>query len=208
MKKIFGLTIAALLVMGLVGGGTWAYFSDPETSTGNYFSAGTLDLDINDGDAAVTLFSVGDLYPGQTGNASADLDNTGSLSGNLSIEFSAITNNPGTGGTEWEGGSGELGAELDIAIFIDKDEDGAWTTGDVGLKTDNTTYNWPTALEYSAVDNYGSDNWTNAYAGLMANGASDAFVIAYDLPTTAGNNIQGDNVTFSIYFLLKQQGMP
>ena len=35
MKKILGLAVAALLVMGLVGGGTWAYFSDTETSTGN-----------------------------------------------------------------------------------------------------------------------------------------------------------------------------
>ena len=44
MKKILGLTVAALLVIGLVGGGTWAYFSDTEESTGNVFSSGTLDL--------------------------------------------------------------------------------------------------------------------------------------------------------------------
>ena len=33
MKKILGLTVAALMVMGLIGGGTWAYFTDPEQIT-------------------------------------------------------------------------------------------------------------------------------------------------------------------------------
>ena len=47
MKKILGLTVAALLVMGLVGGGTWAYFTDTETSTGNTFAVGTLDLEVD-----------------------------------------------------------------------------------------------------------------------------------------------------------------
>ena len=44
MKKIIGLTVAALLVMGLIGGGTWAYFTDTETSSGNVLVSGTLDL--------------------------------------------------------------------------------------------------------------------------------------------------------------------
>ena len=46
MKKIFGLTIAAVLVMAMVTGGTWAYFSDTESSTNNSLTAGTLDLNI------------------------------------------------------------------------------------------------------------------------------------------------------------------
>jgi predicted ribosomally synthesized peptide with SipW-like signal peptide len=29
MKKILGLSVAAMMIMALVGGGTWAYFSDP-----------------------------------------------------------------------------------------------------------------------------------------------------------------------------------
>ena len=44
MKKILGLGMVALLVMALVGGGTWAYFSDTETSSGNIMTAGTLNL--------------------------------------------------------------------------------------------------------------------------------------------------------------------
>ena len=55
MKKILGLTIAALLVMGMVGGGTWAYFSDTEASTNNSLTAGTLDLNVDGGDIPVTM---------------------------------------------------------------------------------------------------------------------------------------------------------
>ena len=34
MKKVLGLSIAVVLIIGLVGGGTWAYFSDIETTSG------------------------------------------------------------------------------------------------------------------------------------------------------------------------------
>ena len=58
MKKIVGLTIVALLVIGLVGGGTWAYFTDTEESTGNSFTAGSLNL----------VYTVGgELYGGVEG---------------------------------------------------------------------------------------------------------------------------------------------
>jgi len=41
MKRIIGLTIAFMLSLGMSGIGTWAYFSDVETSTGNQLAAGT-----------------------------------------------------------------------------------------------------------------------------------------------------------------------
>ena len=64
MKKILGLTIAALIVMALVGGGTWAYFSDPETSTGNILSAGTLDLKTNLANGVTATLLAENLAPG------------------------------------------------------------------------------------------------------------------------------------------------
>jgi predicted ribosomally synthesized peptide with SipW-like signal peptide len=38
------LVLALLVVAAMAGAGTWAYFRDTETSTGNTFAAGTLDL--------------------------------------------------------------------------------------------------------------------------------------------------------------------
>ena len=64
MKKIIGLTIAAVLIIGLVGAVTWAYFSDTEESTGNTITAGTLNLTVDEvGSGAVA----GTLTPGVDG---------------------------------------------------------------------------------------------------------------------------------------------
>jgi len=202
MKKILGLTIAAFLVMALVGGGTWAYFSDPETSTDNSLTAGTLDLNINGGNTAVTTFSATNVAPGDSGSGSSVLANVGSLSGELDISFSVITNTPGAGGTEYEGGSGELGGEAEIAVYIDVDQSGDWSSGDIGLKSDSTTYSHPTALNYATIDSYGNDSWDAVET--MAAPASDNFTILWRVPTTAGNDIQGDSVSFDVTFILEQ----
>ena len=85
MKKILGLTIAALMVMGLVGVGTWAYFSDTETIGDNQFLAGTLDLglDTTSGQDPVGsisgTFSASDWAPGDTSTATVYVNNEGSI---------------------------------------------------------------------------------------------------------------------------------
>jgi spore coat-associated protein N len=210
MRKILGLTVAALLVMGLVGGGTWAYFSDTEQSTGNTLAAGTLDLNINGANSAVTMFNVSNLYPGDSNSAYATLSNAGNLAGELDIALSAITNTESSGSTEYEadsvnGTNGELGAYLEVAIYIDINEDGSYDAGtDIGLKSDGTIYT-SGSLDYDAINVYGGKSWDDVYTGTMANGVSDRFYIAYDLPTSVNdNNCQGDGVGFSITFTLQQ----
>lgn len=202
MKKIIGLTVAALLIIGIIGGGTFAYFSDTETSVSNTLTAGTLDLNINGGDIAVTTLSVSDVAPGDSGSDNSTLANIGSLLGELDISTTEVTNTPGAGGTEYEGGSGELGANAELAMYIDVDQSGDWSAGDIGLKTDNTTYTHPTALDYAIFDNYASLSW-DATENLSAS-ASDDFRMLWQVPTGAGNDIQGDSVSVNITFVLEQ----
>ena len=203
MRKILGLTIAALLVIGLVGIGTWAYFSDTEQSTDNSLTAGTLDLNIDGGDTAVTMFSVSDVAPGDSGSGNCTLTNAGSLAGELDIAFSAITNTPGAGGGEYEGGSGELGANAEIAVYLDVDQSGTVTAGDIGLKSDGTTYDPTVALDYATIDSYGSDSWNEVVAAMAASAADD-FIVLWRVPTGAVNDIQGDSVSFDVTFTLEQ----
>ena len=80
MKKI----ILSLAIVGVVGavaiGGTIAYFSDTETSTGNTFTAGTLDFNIIDPVAAGhQVFDVSNMKPGDTVTKYIVVTNDGSL---------------------------------------------------------------------------------------------------------------------------------
>jgi len=201
MKKIIGLTVAALLVIGMVGSGSWAYFSDTESSTNNSLTAGTLDLNINGGNVAVTTFSATAVAPGDSGNGSSTLANVGDFSGELDITFSAVTNTGGSSG-EFGDSVGNLGAVAEIAVYLDVDQSGAWSAGDIGLKSDGTTYAFPTALDYATIDSYDSDNFDAVET--MAASAADNFRVEWRVPSTAGNNIQGDSVSFNVTFTLEQ----
>ncbi len=102
MKKILGLTVAALLVMGLVGGGTWAYFSDPEQSLGNTITAGTLNLTPDwNGSAVITFTDVVPQPDGTNTNVFATtLTNAGDMDGFLQIDFDNLANEENTQFTE------------------------------------------------------------------------------------------------------------
>jgi len=134
MKKILGLTVAALLVMGLVGGGTWAYFTDVETSEDNVFTAGTLNLvpltagsgsctvDVTAGGENVNgkvVFSL--VKPGDSGSITWTLVNSGDLPGTLTIApIFAFSEN-----TAWEPETSTLtpAAPLNNAFGADGDLD-------------------------------------------------------------------------------------
>ncbi|MCK9356268.1 MAG: CalY family protein [Dehalococcoidia bacterium] len=74
------LAVAALLLTGLVARGTVAYFSDTETSTGNTFTAGSVDVAVdghNPWTARVDA-NLGALQPGAVGTVDLALTNVGS----------------------------------------------------------------------------------------------------------------------------------
>lgn len=203
MKKILGMGILSIMLLAAVGGGTWAWFTDTETSANNSLTAGTLDLNIDGGNIAVTTFSASNVAPGDSGSGSNTLANVGSLEGELDVYVSAINNVAGSGGTEYEVGTSELGGNAEMAIYIDVDQSGAFNTGDIGLKHDGTTYA-PATLDYTAIDNYGDTTWDAAET--LALSASDDLVILWRIPTSAGNDIQGDSLDFDVTFTLEQAG--
>lgn len=92
MKKIVGLTIVFMLLIGMSGIGTWAYFSDIETSQSNTFAAGTLDLKTNDSDGVSQTLLATNMAPGDTvSSETIILRNTGSVAGStLDLSFSYV----------------------------------------------------------------------------------------------------------------------
>ena len=94
VKKIVGLALAALIVSGMFGIGTWAYFVDTETSSTNVLAAGTLDLKTNDADGVSQTLLATNMQPGDTiGPEYIILKNTGNLPGSsLDMEFTYVEN--------------------------------------------------------------------------------------------------------------------
>ena len=90
MKKILGLTVAALLVMGLVGGGTWAYFNDPEAVAENAFQAGTIDLHVNSEMSWSGTIGWVDVAPGTSDTLA--FENAGTINGVLTFTTSGMAN--------------------------------------------------------------------------------------------------------------------
>lgn len=97
IKKTLGLGVAsAALGLSLIGGGTFAYFSDTATSSAT-FAAGTLDLNSDPS----TIVDLKDLKPGDTILRAFKLKNDGSLDIgsillNTKTEITDVKNNNGT----------------------------------------------------------------------------------------------------------------
>lgn len=73
-KQLSTGLLSAFLGISLIGGGTYAYFSN-SAETNNTFAAGTLDLSVN----PTQIIDVNDMKPGDTFIRDFELQNSGSL---------------------------------------------------------------------------------------------------------------------------------
>jgi spore coat-associated protein N len=220
-KKILFSIMTIALVGALIGGGIYAYFSDVETSTGNTFTAGTLNLKVGDDDPTTVSIAVADLKPTDTDNAATWLTkNIGSINGTLDVAIGAITNNENSltepedaaGDTTSGATEGELGGFLKVAIWLDVDESDAWNSGDIALKSDGTTLTngGSDTLPYDYLDNYGGHSHSSVItmtADDSGAGGTDEFqfMVDYDFPSDANDNrAQSDSAVFDVTFTLNQ----
>jgi len=227
MKKTLGLILIALLAVGLVGGYTLAYFSDTETSDGNTWKAGTLNLvsvvsgtavntsiDITPGGDGVNgyvEFGLTDpVKPGSSGTITWTLNNVGTVDGDITLSDIVVTNaenydedtdeaekTPAVGGdtdTSDETGGGELGANLDVVLFVDDGSGGG--TADNGIQdgTEATIY---TGKLDAIAASYAP---TLPLAGLGTTYIS----MTWSVDSGVGNTIMGDSATLDMTFVLTQ----
>ena len=181
MKKILISLMAIALVIGLVGAGTMAYFSDTETSSGNTFTAGTLNLHVDGAnDPLPAKFTLTDLAPGSSGAITYALANVGSINGYVDIEGVTVVNASGTTPEpESTPDLGELGANLLVTVTLDT-----------------------TTVYSSAALNGFAGNW-DVSESLTA-GSTINCVISWSIHDTVGNEIQGDIATVGMTFELAQ----
>jgi len=188
MKKILGLTIAFMLLIGMGGIGTWAYFQDTETSTGNVFAAGTLDLKTNDFDGVTQTLSASNLKPGDSVPGSITLRNAGTVAGStLDLAFSYIESD-----------------DIPNPTNMTADETAAM------IEVTTLTY---AALSIIPIDGTNGNGWIDMQDLTEANltdqagingGLSEDFVITVQLRAGTSGDFQSDGINITMTFTLNQ----
>lgn len=200
MKRILVSLMAIALVSALIGGGIYAYFSDIETSAGNVFTAGTLDLNLDGGNTNVVKFTVDDVKPGANGGGTWTVANVGNMDGYLDLESIGVSEAIGTTTDPEladEGGpdTTQLGNYLMVHMFIDANNNGSWDSGETDIFGTNAS---PAAIN-TILGNYALD------LSLAANGGTNYITLLWSVGATVDNSIQGDSVTLDITFELQQR---
>lgn len=219
-KFIIGVSLLALAVAIIGSGVIYAYFSDTHTATGNTFTAGDLVLTVG-GVTPPAPFAVGSLKPTDAGVTTGwTIVTTGSVHGDLSIAASGLVNNEnGVNAPELAlsdtAATGELGANLNVALWVDADNSGTWTTGDYYLKPaggagatciqawqsgDGTTI---PAAAYDILNNVATKSWSK-FKTDMAAGTYGTFKVSYNIASSVGNVIQTDIAGCDFTFTLDQ----
>ena len=204
--------LLALVALGLGGvmvyNLTSALFTDVETSTDSTFTAGTLNLDVdnNDGTAFdnIVVSNIG-VDGTVSGSKTWTINNTGSVPGNLTMEVFNVVNND-NGCNEPEAlvdstcgnpgpGEGELGGVISTSVDLDTDAAGPNPATTV-INTDLATAN---AGQYLT-------QW-NANAGTVTIPAGGSVTVTMNWsndPASYGNEIQSDDLTFDVKFNIEQ----
>jgi predicted ribosomally synthesized peptide with SipW-like signal peptide len=196
-RLIISLILIGVLAFG-AGLGSYAWFTSTAASTGNAFTSGTLQLDINDGgDGAYTLDfgTIGNMAPGDvTDDVIIKIENSGSLDHGMFRRFKMS-------------GSAGLANQLEVVTY--KVED--WSTGGV---LDLTTHShWSTNRWDIDGDGYVSlkdltdkpydDGGGWAILGLKP-GQNQTVTVGFKLREEAGNGVQGKTVNLGMEVIATQ----
>lgn len=207
--------LSSALVIGMVaavaGSGVFAAIRDVESSRQNVLEGGSLDLKTDGGDGTTT-FAVRDVkpcpHPRCEGEGRDILENIGENPGELSISVPEVTNAPGvTFEPEPRPDEGELGANAEIAIYLDENNDGEFNGNDTGLSAqrvdDPECWQYaPVTLQFDTINSYEGCQWTNVTE--LTPGEQDGFEVHWRVPSDTGSEIMDDQVFTKFGFELVQ----
>jgi len=189
MKKIMGLTIALMLLISMGGIGTWAYFQDTETSTGNVFAAGTLDLKTDDVDGVTQTLYASNLKPGDNVSGSITLKNTGSVAGStLDLAFSYVESDSSPNPADMSANA--TAAQMELTTL---DYGGSSLLGSISDGNSNT---------YTDIEDLKNADLTGQ-SGINPSATED-FSITVQLRGDTGGDFQSDGINITITFTLNQ----
>jgi len=211
MKKIIISLAVVVAVAAIVIGGTIAYFSDTETSTGNTFTTGTIDIDIEPGTDWENGFLLTDMKPSQTDYINFRVNNVGSNPVNIWKKLKNFVpsdnNNPNepeclaSSGTWNNSTCSNYVPKYDLQYYINYD----LSVEVYANQSANEPIWWQTI--YRDVDNktisqvYGGNS---VLLGMIPAGGYMKVEQSYHLVGTVGNWAQNDSLTFDIEIMGEQ----
>lgn len=189
------LSIAAAFVV--MGGAAYAAFSSVASSNGNIFSAGTLNLLLDDNNestpATTVTASIGgtNMIPGGTPTSGfISLHNEGTIDiSSIDLATSASVN-------QGPDNNGDIRNAINLTVKTGLDN--ACSTGDTDF-TGTLATNFGNGLSPLTLGELNGNTFTGL-PGLVALGADKFLCVTAQLDSSAGNDLQGDssNVTFTL----------
>lgn len=205
--RLGALLAVSVMMLALLIGGLYGAFDDTETSIGNTFTAGSLNLisvidgnagavgdnfTINEGagvdnaDGINDNVTFGEVYPGASGNITWTLSNIGTLDGELTLDVAVYGDEntctePELAAFDTDDADGELISKLTCDVFID----GTQAYNDIAL-----------AMLQTNLDGY-----------IAPLGAGDSTEIRVEWSADSGafdNTVQTDTAQIDITFVLTQ----
>lgn len=189
IKQKLGLGAAsAVLGLSLIGGGTYAYFSDTAEATAT-FAAGTLDLSVD----PTQIIDVSNMKPGDTVERSFKLVNGGSLDiAKISLKSSYTVSDANGNNTE------DFGKHIRV-VFLDN-------TDKVDTVVWDTTLDKLSEMSPDVIEGNVFSKWLGERGGKLEPKSSDLLKVKFEFVDNKKdqNQFQGDSLELKWEFEAKQ----
>ncbi len=190
VKKVIGIGLAFMMLSGMMAIGTWAYFSDFETASGNVMAAGILLLKTNDTDGVSQTFFATDLRPGsEVGPETIYLKNAGTID-ETSVEFVFSYTEANAERNPVDKTADETAGQIEV---ITLSYNGTSILADIA-DTNGNGYKDVYDLAHDTLD---------GYPGIVAEDINE-FTIAIKLREGTPGTFQGDGIEITMTFILTQ----
>lgn len=216
-KKLLLMILAVVVIAGMTGAGTWAYFTDTEGSLGNTFAAGSLELKLRDSneswrDGVTATWTLANMKPGDAKYGYVDVDTVGTIPGDhleITCDYSvteeslraASDTDPGT---DLNPDSMARNMVITYAHYQDGIADIDFLTG-----TDAVTMQTKDVWRIGDADGDGKITLCDLKADPVddlprPDGEQFTLKMWVRFSEAAGNDFQGDTFNLNVHFTLNQ----
>ena len=208
MKTILSAIFTVALVSVLVGAGTFAYYTDSETSVDNTFTSGTMDLYMTNHDEDIsaewTYFNMAPGMDYDTGEL--NLWNDGTIEADhVEMTFTTICTEMGTEESDTLDGAEGMDEYLQVLYMIYENGD------DIEFVSNAFGYTWNTAYiddangnGYIDLDDLNGVTFDDLPAPPANHADNYEFRMGVAFHADAGNDYQGDKCELIVDFTLNQ----